>query len=236
MNIKRLIGKCGSSLDLLRLKALPSYSQAGEDMIVNYLLGSIGVKNPTYLEIGTNLPDRGNNTFYFYRRGFRGVCIEPDASLCELIRKVRPGDKLLNIGVGLTQDSSANFYIFPGYHHSWNTFSAEDAAAKEKESGFKARQVQVPLRTINSIIEENFESYPNFISLDVEGWDLAILKSMDLDKYRPEVFCVETISFSTQHKEVKMQDTIDYMHSKGYFSYADTHINTIFCKSELFLR
>lgn len=234
MNAKRIIGKCKSSLDILRMKALPSYSQAGEDMMVNYLFGTFNIGRPTYLDIGANLPDRGNNTFYFYRRGFRGVCIEPDESLCRLIKAKRPGDKVLNVGVGISEASSADFYLFPGHHHSWNTFSASDAAEKERESGLKARKVQVPLVTVNSLLENHFDRCPHFISVDVEGLDLAILKSIDLEKYRPEVFCVETVSFSMNNKEVKMNDTIDYMASRGYVVYADTHINTIFCKSELF--
>jgi hypothetical protein len=236
MGLGRFISKCKSGLDVIRLNAWPSYSQAGEDMLVNYLFSSFGIKNPTYVDIGANLPDRGNNTFFFYRRGSRGVCIEPDASLCALIRNKRPGDKVLNIGIGLQQESSADFYLFPGQHHSWNTFSAADAAAKEKESGVSPQKIQVPLRTVNSVLQECFDHCPNFVSLDVEGLDLAILKSLDLEKYRPEVFCVETVSFSIHNKEVKMQDTIDFMLSKGYVVYADTHINTIFCKSELLSR
>lgn len=236
MNLKRLIGKCKSGLDIIGLRALPSYSQAGEDMMVNYLFGTFHISNPTYLDIGANLPDRGNNTFYFYRRGSRGVCIEPDASLCQLIRAKRPGDTVLNVGVGIHEESSADFFLFPGHHHSWNTFSAADAAEKEKETGVKARKVQVPLITVNSLIEKHFDRCPHFVSIDVEGLDLAILKSIDLEKYRPEVFCVETVSFSIHNTEVKMHETIEYMQSKGYVVYADTHINTIFCKSELFGR
>jgi hypothetical protein len=93
---------------------------------------------------------------------------------------------------------------------------------------------KVPLLEINSIIQQHFQSCPNFISLDVEGLDLPILQSFDFNKYRPEVFCVETISFSLNNKGVKIKETIDFMHGKGYITYADTHINTIFCKAEMF--
>lgn len=234
MNLKRIWGKCMSGLDLLRLKALPSYSQAGEDMIVHYLFSTMGIKNPTYLDIGANLPDRGNNSFFFYRKGSRGVCIEPNQHLCGLIRRKRPGDTVLNIGIGLQAASSAIFYSFPGVHHSWSTFSASDARNKEKETGVKALEFQMPLQPVNDILERYFTSCPNFISLDVEGLDLAILQSMDFEKYRPEVICVETVSFSVKNSETKLNEIIHFMESKGYMVYGDTHINTIFCKSELF--
>jgi hypothetical protein len=64
--------------------------------------------------------------------------------------------------------------------------------------------------------------------------DLEILKSLDFQRFQPDVICVETISFSITNTEEKLNDTIDFMHTKGYFTYADTHVNTIFCKKELF--
>ena len=75
---------------------------------------------------------------------------------------------------------------------------------------------------------------PNFISIDVEGLDLEIVKSLDFERFRPEVFCIETISFSIDNTEKKLGEIPAFLHSKGYITYADTHINTIFCDAALF--
>lgn len=234
MNVNRFIGKLKRALDVITLKSKASYSQAGEDMIVNYLFTSLGIDKPTYLEIGTNQPKICNNTFFFYRKGCKGVCIEPDPEMYSFIKKTRPNDTVLNIGIGLKDSPAADFYLFPGHWNGWSTFSEKEALLRKKESGFHYKKISIPLKTINQIIEEHFEGHPNFISVDVEGLDLDILRSLDFDRFRPEVICVETITFSIDNTEEKLEDTIAFMHSKGYFTYGDTHINTIFCRKDLF--
>jgi FkbM family methyltransferase len=235
MNIKRFIGKCRKGLDIINLKAIPSYSFLGDDLIVNYLFNSLGIEKPTYLEIGTNDPIVGNNTYLFYSKGCKGVCIEPNIAFYKEITKKRPRDIVLNIGIGFSDNDSAIFYVFPNQFNGWNTFSEKDARKKELESGSKASEVIVPLKTINEIITKHFaESTPNFISLDAEGVDLDILQSLDFYRFQPDVICVETLSFSTKNLGEKSRDIIDFVQSKGYFIYADTHVNTIFCRTGLF--
>ena len=78
MNWTRILGKIGAARYILESKIYPSYSQAGEDQLVRYLFQSMGIANPTYLDIGANHPYICSNTFLFYSRGSKGVCIEPD--------------------------------------------------------------------------------------------------------------------------------------------------------------
>jgi FkbM family methyltransferase len=230
MNVSRIIRKLRGSWNIMQGKALPCYAQAGEDQIVHYLLNTIGIINPTYLDIGTNFPVQGNNTYFFYERGFRGVCVEPDPDLFKLIQQARPKDKLINAGVGLSGAGEATLFVFPHPYTGWNTFSDVEAKLRESESGVKVRATKVlPMYPINKIMSENFAPHPNFISIDVEGLDLAILKSIDFVAFRPEVICVETIGFDMDGRGHKNTEIISFLESNNYFVYADTHINTIFC-------
>jgi hypothetical protein len=86
----------------------------------------------------------------------------------------------------------------------------------------------VKLKTINDILKHAFSNCPHFVSLDVEGLDYEILNSLDFERFRPQVFCLETLSFTEEKTESKLTEIIDLMHSKGYMTYADTYINTIF--------
>lgn len=235
MNIKRIIGKCKKALHVVTLKAKASYSQAGEDLIVEYLFQSLKIEKPTYLEIGTNQPMLCNNTYNFYLKGCFGVCVEPDKNMVDLIKANRPGDVVLNVGIGIAESRQAPFYLFPTVVNGWSTFSHEEAIIRQNETAIDFAIVQVPLTSINTIIKEYFNSHPNFISIDTEGLDLEILQSLDFDKYTPEVICVETITFGyLNNTEKKISDISDFMHSKGYVTYADTHINTIYARTDLF--
>ena len=83
-------------------KGEKSFSQAGEDLIVKFTLQFLGIPSITYLDIGANHPVRLNNTYLFYLRGCKGVLVEPNASLCERLRAVRPRDTTLAAGIGVT--------------------------------------------------------------------------------------------------------------------------------------
>jgi len=238
MNWNRFTGKLFAAWQTIKSNVQPSYSQAGEDQVMRYLLYSCLVINkPTYLDIGTNHPFSCNNTFYFYKRGSRGVCIEPDIQFSGLIKKYRKGDVFIEAGVGVSKINEADFYVFPGQYCGWSTFSKEEAKSREKESGIKIKEVRkMPLININDVMGKYFSGWPNLISLDVEGLDLDILKSLDFEKYKPEVICVESITFSTVNKEAKINEIAEFVTSKGYFVFADTHVNTIFCRTDAFYK
>jgi FkbM family methyltransferase len=209
------------------------YSQAGEDIILMYLFNSVGISTPAYLDIGANHPVSGSNTYIFYEAGSTGVCVEADPSLFAELSKVRKNDKCLNVGVTFDDRREADFYVFP--LAGLNTLSKEEAEYREKHGSYKVESIiKIPLKTINEVIEENFDKTPDLISIDIEGIDLDVLKSLDFDKYRPLAICVETITYSENRKERKITEILDFVTSKGYFVYADTHINTIFVNQEKF--
>ena len=62
MNLIRFFGKCKKAWHIITLKAKATYSQSGEDIIIQYLFDSLKIDKPTYLEIGTNQPLVCNNT------------------------------------------------------------------------------------------------------------------------------------------------------------------------------
>ena len=199
----------------------------GEDNILSYLFSSIGKHEISYLDIGTNHPQIHNNTYLFYQRGGKGVCVEPNPELFNIIKRSRPRDKSLNVGLGVEENIVADFYVMSS--HTLSTFSRNEALALDAEGNHKIRSVlKVPLRTINSIIEENFEAAIDLVSIDVEGWNEEIIASFDFSKNRPLCFCVETIAFSENDVGRKLGKIFDIFEENDYSVYADTHINTIF--------
>ncbi len=205
-----------------------SFSQSGEDMIVDFVFGAIQVSHPTYLDLGAHHPRRYSNTHHFYRKGSRGVSVEADPALFERFVQERPADINLNVGVGVGSMGSLPFYVMSV--PTLNTFSKEEADRCVAMGTHQIVDViEVPLRDVNAIIAEHFAGEtPDFISIDVEGLDFEIVKSIDLQRYRPTVICVETITFSENFDGAKIEEIGDYLQQHGYFLYADTRINSIF--------
>jgi FkbM family methyltransferase len=205
-----------------------SYSQCGEDMICDFLFSWLGVKHISYLDIGAHHPKWLSNTYYFYDRGYRGVLIEPDEDLCVGLRRERPGDTILNLAVAASGENEVNMYVMTS--RTLNTLDrtqADELVAGGREKIEDIRSVR--LSGINAILKDQFgTSKPNLVSLDIEGLDYEILSAWDFALFRPEVFCVETLTYTEDNSERKLVEIIDLMNSKGYRVYADTYVNTIF--------
>jgi FkbM family methyltransferase len=185
--------------DVFPFQSQPSYAHSGEDIIAMRFLNDpdwVGSgrnvnPKPSYLDIGAADPVGGNNTYLFYMMGGRGVLVEPNIDFVRKIKARRPEDIVLNVGVGVAEQKEADYYCYSS-QPAWNTFDKETvdhrlATANEKPS----RVIKMPLVPINRIIEENFHGKaPDFLSIDVEGLDLAILKTLDFQRFRPKVLCV----------------------------------------------
>ncbi len=234
----RLLEKIGKRFFLPGSQA--AYSQFGEDLIVNHLFNTLGIAHPNYLDIGANHPRFISNTYYFYQRGSRGVLIEPNPRLSRRLRAARPRDVVLEVGIGASARSEADFFLFPDLADGLSTFSKAEANHWETVGmkGLGKLSVEailkIPLIPVNEVIEGHFRDRPpNFLSLDIEGLDLEILKSLDFGKFAPDVICVETLSYDKNQNGYKQSDTINFMLSKDYVAYADTRVNTIFCRNAL---
>lgn len=204
-----------------------SYSQSGEDMIIDILFKYFKIRKPSYLDIGAHDPTKFNNTYYFYKKGCTGVNIEPDPVLFEKFPARRRRDINLNVGVAAKQ-GSMDFYVFPG--GTLSTCCKETAKRYADHVGQAEKTLKIDVVNVNDVIKENFKTKPNFVSLDVEGLEMEILKSFDFQNCRPEAFCIETVTYG---ECVKTTDAIEYMESVGYMVYADTFINTIFTEKNL---
>ena len=235
--IKRILIKIKSIIDpkpiYVTETIYSSYSQAGEDAVLNFLITDKKMNNISYLDIGTNTPDFNNNTFLLYQKGYRGVCVEADKSIIPEIISKRPNDKVINAGVAVSDLQEADFFIFD--NKGLNTFDKREAEKRQETGNFKLVEIaKVPLVSINNIIKNNFNKYPDFLSIDIEGLDLEVLKSLDFDSFPIPIICVETCQFSENHIRPKDLGIVDFVISKGYEVYADTYINTIFVNNNWF--
>ncbi len=203
-----------------------SYSQCGEDLILKYLSRELGIKKVSYLDLGAYHPTYLSNTYLFYLTGGQGVCVEANPNLIGPFRTLRKRDRILNCGVS-TVSGHATFYTMS--LPTLSTFSKEEAERFESYGSAKIERTdKVDTLTVNEIIANEFTTPPNLVSLDIEGMDFTVLKNFDFDTYRPEMFCVETLTYTEDKTEQKISKIIDLMINRGYKVYADTYINTIF--------
>jgi len=162
------------------------FAQTAEDVILQIYLPE---KNGFYLDIGAGRPITGSNTFALYLRGWRGVCIDPILVNSRLQKTFRPKDEILNILIG-SQESEIDFWEFEPYEYSTANRAVADRV--KQYSGIRLLSYSKKLvRPLSSIAPNLSPLEPGLLSVDVEGFDLVVLKSNDFMKFRPRVICVE---------------------------------------------
>ncbi len=217
-----------------------SYSQNGEDLIIKDLFFRLQIQHPTYLDIGANEPFLISNTYLLYSKGSKGVCIEPNLYLYKKLKRKRKKDTCIHAGIAFDEKTEADFYLFPKGANGLGTFSKKEAEFWETTGNrnigkYKVESViKTALVSINEIMGTYFSPHPNFITIDVEGLDLEILQTIHFDKFKPEVFCVETLGYGDNNTELKNRELVNFLETNGYFIYADTYINTIFCRKDAY--
>jgi FkbM family methyltransferase len=212
-----------------------SYSQCGEDLIVKFIFDDLKVVNPSYMDVGALSPYLFSNTAIFYDRGSKGINIEPDPSLFKKFARYRNKDVNLNIGVA-SEEGELDFYIIS--QPTMNTFSRDAAERLERDHGFEIAAIKkIKVDTVQNIVNNYCGGvFPDYLSLDVEGMDAEILRSIDYENSSPIVICVETISYSTNGNGIKDYQLVEFLKSKGYMVFADTYINTILVKKDIWVR
>jgi len=169
--------------------ARQTFSQYAEDLIVLDILKKQGIKKPFYIDIGMHHPVFGNNTYLFYRSGGHGVLVEPNPEMCEIARKKRPRDVIVNAGAG-SKDGQADFYAFSQSTRS--TFSKEQALEWEKTSGQKPAVEPKKILSLDSVFRDYCKGQtPDVVSIDAEGLDVQIISGLNWN-VRPKIFCVES--------------------------------------------
>ena len=213
------------------LSKYESYSQTGEDRIIDFLLnyGGNEKKGITYLDIGCNDWRNLSNTYYLYRRGIYGVLIDANPIYVDEIKKFRPNDIVLNCGIGSKHSDELIFNILN--QADMSSFNIKTIEEAQKYSPWLeiVDKVKVPVYTLNEIYKKHFVITPTIVSLDVEGDELGILKEADFEMFRPYIFIIETIEYRDKISiDNKRNDIIEFMLKNDYVEYAFTGVNSIF--------
>jgi FkbM family methyltransferase len=234
--VRKVFNKFG--LEILKLRKFSpshnSYSQCGEDAIIEYIFRLRGIHQPSYLDIGANHPFYLSNTAMFYEKGCRGVNIDANPELINLFEEYRPQDTNLNVGIS-NEESELDFYIMED--NTLSTFSKEECDAMVSSGKIFSEIKKVRLTTVSKILDKYCNGmFPDFMSLDVEGFDFQIIQSIDFEKSCPKIICVEAAEYSPLGTGARRNDLIDFLVSKGYYEYANTNLNAIMVKRDFWFK
>jgi len=206
-------------------------------LIIRFLFSSIGIPQPSYIDLGAHHPNYLSNTKLLYSEGSRGINVEANPELIAGFRRSRREDVNLNLGI-VAEESDGKTVDFHVMNSStMSTFSLDEALRLEAETTIKrTKTIPVAVRGVLSIIREYCDgAFPDLLNVDIEGTDSLIVPALVATppELRPKVVCIETLTYSESGTATKRADLIAAIVAAGYTVYADTYINTIFKRSDL---
>ncbi|MEM7086986.1 MAG: FkbM family methyltransferase [Bacteroidota bacterium] len=200
------------------------YSQEGEDIILDKIFK--GKSNGYFVDVGAHHPTRYSNTYKFYRKGWVGINIDALPGSMEAFKTQRPKDINLEKAIAQTE-MELPFYIFN--EPALNTFSEKEAKKKDGLRNFKIVETKmIKTCTLQSVLEEYLPKNKeiDFISIDVEGLDFEVLKSININTYRPRVILLEVLN---ENIEAIVNDDPIYSYLKAHeYSFFAKTFNTLF--------
>tara|TARA_B100000131_G_C18018655_1_gene573616 strand:- start:404 stop:1081 length:678 start_codon:yes stop_codon:yes gene_type:complete len=201
---------------LLKVISFRSFSQLNEDIVIDSLFKK--KKNGFYVDVGCYRPIRFSNTFFFYlKRNWKGICIDPQDEFRKKYKLIRPRDKYLNYGVGKKKEIKMFYNFNP---KTLSTFSRKSYLKYLKlgyEFNNKKEKKILPLKQITT-------KKIDLLSIDTEGYELNVLKGIDWRK-KPKIIIIETNIHMTKKKNKFLHK---FLKKKGMSLCYENSINSIF--------
>jgi FkbM family methyltransferase len=131
-----------------------------------------------FVEVGANHPWLGSQTWHLEQRGWRGILVEPLPEHAGRLRETRTATVY---AVACSSPQNAD-KVLPFY--------ADDALSgldPEKMAPWaKPEVIEVPVRTLDSVLDEAGAPQPlDFLSIDVEGHEVDVLRGFDFARWAP---------------------------------------------------
>tara|TARA_B110000967_G_C18754346_1_gene494533 strand:- start:255 stop:962 length:708 start_codon:yes stop_codon:yes gene_type:complete len=193
-----------------------SYAMDGEDIAIQKYVKH--TNNGFYVDIGSHHPLQRSNTYLLYQTGWHGINVDINDFTLDLFNHLRPDD--INIQSAISDyNGDIDFY----YQKNFSQLNTTDINwAKENfRNNFQTKKIKC--QTFNNLLDQTkYKNQKiNFLNIDVEGAEMKVLKSLNFNKYNPEVICIEILGYrhlsnSEKESKIKSDEVYKFLLEKSY--------------------
>lgn len=216
------------------------HSQFGQDQAVMELLGS-PCRPRFFLDVGAADGVRDSNTLALQKLGWEGICIEADPAVFGGLKATREQNTAIPEGpmvecINVAVDNHVGVGDFrrvpvPGWSGLARPGIVRELNAArilEFEATGQAEHFEVPTATLNSILSRRHIGVVDYLSLDIEGAEMAALEGLNLEKVEVRIATIEVNRTDNALEE--------YMLMRGFCLWGILGTDDVFVNKDWMLR
>jgi len=201
--------------DIFASSKLPEFDRTqhaslDETEVISDMLGhSVGPVR-TMIDVGAHT---GTSAAHFVRKGWKIHCYEPDPNNRKHLTKKFGDLDEVTIDVRAVGEEPATQVPF---------FTSAESTGISGLSAFRESHEllgHVDMTTVAEIVDEHEITHIDFLKIDVEGFDLGVLKGVPWDRIKPAVIECEFEDAKTLPMGHSSTDIAEYLRARGYFVY-----------------
>lgn len=198
------------------------YSQYKQDEFLEKIVFN-GYKNGFFVDVGSHDGKTINNTLYFeLNNNWTGINIEPIKEIYDRLLYNRP--LCINLNCAIDEiNGKAEFIqnkghteMLSGIKKYYDKRHTDRLENENKQYNSTSKIIEINTRSLESIFTEFNIKHINYLSIDVEGAEFAVLKSINFDN----IF-IDVIGFENNYKDISIQ-IIEYLQNKNYIILNDS--------------
>jgi FkbM family methyltransferase len=154
------------------------------------------------------------------------VLVEPNPALARRIRASRPKALLFECAVGAREDCEVILQIPEGAETLASISNGSTQMQRMLRSAPRIKTVAVKETTLDRVLSDAGVTHLDFVTIDVEGHELEVLRGFSLERWKPRIVIVEDNSSGTS------DEVLNYMRLRGYVRIRNTGCNDWYCGAD----
>ena len=139
-----------------------------------------------FVEVGANDPVAGSQTWLLEQQGWRGVLVEPQSVHCKRLRQQRTRSQVFQVACS-SAALEGEMDLLIAEQDGTSTLKKQRDTHGTRFIGTE----RVKVTTLNKVLASAGVERIDFLSLDVEGHEIEVMRGLDFEKYRPALILVE---------------------------------------------
>ena len=143
-------------------------------------------RDGVFIEVGANDPVHGSQTWLLEQNGWKGVLVEPQSAHYEKLRAQRKNSQVFQVACS-SPDKEGEMDLLISVDTGGSTLQKQRDTHGTQFIGTE----RVKVTTLDKVLRQTGIEKVDFLSIDVEGHEIEVMRGLNFEKFRPSLILIE---------------------------------------------